>query len=191
VVDRVRYGLQPSPPDAVLVTDEAGRDVYCLEGPRRGDGRWWLRDLAGRELLAVRQHGSPYLPSFGVYRRGRRVATVRELPPAGVPRAAAAWWNALAGTPRRLRYVIRDERGALRIDADAMALEYAVTRSGRPVATVSVRWFVSQDASGITVAVDDPQDALPLLMAVAVIETSWGRLCRPAPRAARRAMAAP
>ena len=183
---QVRFGLEPSPPNLVLVTGEDGRDVCWLEGAAGGVGRWWLRDLAGQELLALRQHGSRFLPWFGIYRQGRLAAAVRELPPAGVPRPLAALWTALAGSPRRLRYAIDTGGVHLRVDADPMALEYGVTASGRRVATVSARWFGSVPGGGVSLEVEPGQDAMLLLAATAAIEASWGRLRGGAPHVQAR-----
>ena len=178
----MRFVLQPSDAD-VFVTDEAGRDVYWVEGPRGGVGRWTLRDLAGAELATVRQHGLPFLPRYPVSRGGRPLAQIREQPPRGVPRAALAVRNALLGAPPRARYGV-DVVGAapLRVDGDAAALEYAWLRGDRPAATVSARWLAAAATWGVTVAVDDPRDALLVLAATATVEIGWGRMGRPQPQ---------
>jgi uncharacterized protein YxjI len=71
----------------------------------------------------------------------------------------------------------------LRIDSDAMALEYAFTREGRPAATVSAYWLAPSASWGVAVTVGDAEDALVVLAATATIEISWGRMGhRSAPR---------
>ena len=172
----VRFELQPSYPD-IFVTDEAGRDAYWVHGPTGRVGRWSLRSLAGGELAAVLQHGSPFLQRFGIYQRGRLLAVLRELPSPHVPRLAAAAWNALAGAPRRIRYAVDTCEGELLwVEGDATRLEYGFTRAGRRTATVSTRWLASAAACGVAVTLADPADTLLVLAATAAIESSWGRM---------------
>jgi len=151
----VRFVLQPSDPD-IFITDEAGRDVYWVKGPTGRVGCWTLRDLADGEVATIRQHGGPFLPHFGIYQHERPLAELRERPDRHWPRAAAALRNALAGAPPRTRYTL-DVAGQapLRIDSDAMALEYAFTREGRPAATVSAYWLAPSGTWGVTVTVAD------------------------------------
>jgi uncharacterized protein YxjI len=175
----VRFVLQPSDPD-IFVTDERGRDVYWVKGPTGRVGSWTLRDLAGGEVAAVHQHGGPFLHRFGIYQHERPLAELREEPGHQFPRALAAVRNALAGTPPRIGYTV-DVAGQapLRIDGDAMALEYGYTREGRPAATVSACWLAPSGTWGVTVTVADANDAVVVLAATATIEISWGRMGQP------------
>lgn len=179
----MRFVLQPSDPD-IFITDEAGRDVYWVKGPTDRLGCWTLRDLAGEEVATIRQHGLPFLHRFGIYQHERPLAELREQPDRRLPRAAAALRNALAGTPPRTRYTLEVVGEApLRVDSDAMALEYTFIRDGRPAATVSAYWLVPSAAWGVAVTLDDARDALVVLAATATIEIGWGRMGRPsAPR---------
>ncbi len=179
----MRFVLQPSDPD-IFITDEAGRDVYWVKGPTGRVGCWTLRDLADGEVATIRQHGGPFLPHFGIYQHERPLAELRERPDRHLPRAAAALRNALAGAPPRTRYTLDVVGQApLRIDSDAMALEYAFTREGRPAATVSAYWLAPSASWGVAVTVGDADDALVVLAATATIEISWGRMGhRSAPR---------
>jgi uncharacterized protein YxjI len=184
----VRFVLQPCDSD-VFITDEAGRDVYWVQGPTGGVGRWWLRDLAGGELAAVRQHGSPFLHRFGISTAGRRRAELREQPAPHVPRAVAALRNAIMGAPARTRYTLDVVgEGPLRIVGDATALEYGFLRGAEPVATVSALWMAPSASWGVSVTLGDTQDAVLLLAATATIEIGWGRMGR---RAARPAVPLP
>jgi uncharacterized protein YxjI len=177
----VRFVLQPGDPD-IFITDEAGRDVYWVKGPTGRVGCWTLRDLADGEVATIRQHGLLFLHRFGIYQQERPLAELREQPERHLPRAVAALRNALVGTPSRTRYTL-DVVGAapLRIDSDAMALEYAFTREGRPAATVSAYWLASSATWGVTVALGDPSDALVVLAATATIEIGWGRMGQRSP----------
>src|SRR6266571_4887883 len=96
----MRFLLRPDFPN-VFITDEQGRDVYWLRsGVADQVGLWSLRDLGGRELVQVAQHGPSLAPSYGVYRAGQRIATVVQEP------ARGARGDALA----RLRAAGRDQR---------------------------------------------------------------------------------
>jgi uncharacterized protein YxjI len=180
----VRFVLQPSDAD-IFITDAVGRDAYWVQGPTERVGRWSLRDLGGGELAAIRQHGSPFLPWFGIDVPGRPRAELRERAPRGVPRAAAALWNALVGAPSRIRYTLETGGQPLRVEGDAAALEYAFLRGRRRVATASARWMAPSAAWGVAVDLDDAADALLVLAAAATIEISWGRMGREAPRRPR------
>src|SRR6266498_4679489 len=83
----MQFLLRPDFPN-VFITDEQGRDVYWLRsGVADQVGLWSLRDLGGRELVQVAQHGPSLAPSYGVYRAGQRIATVIQEP----ARGAARW----------------------------------------------------------------------------------------------------
>jgi uncharacterized protein YxjI len=168
--------LQPSDPD-IFITDEAGRDVYWVQGPTGRLGCWSVRDLAGGELASIRQHGSPFLHRFGIYVSGRLLATLSEQPASRLPRAAVALRNAVLGAPHQIRYAV-DVVGAapLRIEGDAAALQYTFLHGERQVATISASWLAGSATLGATVDLGDLHDALVVLAATATIEISWGRL---------------
>jgi uncharacterized protein YxjI len=172
-----QFVLRPASPD-IYVTDQDGRDRYWVRsGVAERVGLWSLRDLAGDELVGVRQEQSWPLPGYGVWRGGERVATVREAPGAATARWRAAIRTILAGAPAGLRYVV-EAPGAepLEVAAEPEAVEYQFTRAGRPAATVGLRWLSWAAAFGLGVCVADSEDT-PLILAVAaMIESAWGRL---------------
>ncbi len=87
----MQFLLRPDFPN-VFITDEQGRDVYWLRsGVADQVGLWSLRDLGGRELVQVAQHGPGLAPSYGVYRAGQRIATVVQEPARGAARWRSGW----------------------------------------------------------------------------------------------------
>jgi uncharacterized protein YxjI len=169
--------LRPSHPD-VFVTDEAGRDVYWVRsGVADQVGLWSLRDLGGRELVRVAQHGPRLAPSYGVYRAGSRVATVVQEPSRGAGRWRQGMRALVAGGPGKLRYTVRSPGGQpLDVDGDPAAIEYNLSRDGTPAATVGMRWVGCGLEVGTSVTVADGEDPELILALVAVIESAWGRL---------------
>jgi len=105
----MRFLLRPDFPN-VYITDEAGRDVYWVRsGVADQVGLWSLRDLGGRELVQVAQHGPRLAPSYGVYRAGGRVATVLQEPARGAGRWRSGVRTLVAGAPAKLRYTVRSD----------------------------------------------------------------------------------
>src|SRR6266542_4057434 len=96
----MQFLLRPDFPN-VFITDEQGRDVYWLRsGVADQVGLWSLRDLGGRELVQVAQHGPGLAPSYGVYRAGqRRRPLALRRPHAGGGRSRQAALH--RGGPRR------------------------------------------------------------------------------------------
>src|SRR6266498_657619 len=102
----MRFLLRPDFPN-VFITDEQGRDVYWLRsGVADQVGLWSLRDLGGRELVQVAQHGPSLAPSYGVYRAGQRIATVVQEPARGAARWRSGVRTLVAGAPAKLRYTV-------------------------------------------------------------------------------------
>lgn len=173
----MRFLLRPDFPN-VFITDEAGRDVYWVRsGVADQVGLWSLRDLGGRELVQVAQHGPRLAPSYGVYRAGQRVATVLQEPARGAGRWRSGVRTLVAGAPARLRYTV-ESPGAqpLDVDGDPAAIEYDLNRAGRPAATVGMRWLGCGVTVGTSVTVADGEDPELILALVAMIESAWGRL---------------
>ncbi len=173
----MRFLLRPDFPN-VYITDEAGRDVYWVRsGVADQVGLWSLRDLGGRELVQVAQHGPRLAPSYGVYRAGGRVATVLQEPARGAGRWRSGVRTLVAGAPAKLRYTVRsDGSEPLDVEGDPAAIEYDLNRAGRPAATVGMRWLGCGLTVGTSVTVADGEDPELILALVAMIESAWGRL---------------
>jgi uncharacterized protein YxjI len=173
----MRFLLRPDFPNT-FVTDDAGRDVYWVRsGMADQVGLWSLRDLTGRELVQVAQHGPRLAPSYGVYRAGQRVGTVRE----GQRRNGGRWRSGartlVAGAPGRLRYTVQCAGAQpLEVDGDPAAVEYDLNRAGRHAATVGLRWVERAATVATSVEVRDGEDPELIIALVAMIEGAWGRL---------------
>jgi uncharacterized protein YxjI len=172
----MRYMLRPDSVGA-FVTDELGRDVYWVRsGVAQQVGLWSLRDLGGRELVQVAQHGPQLAPSYGVYRAGQRAGTVVQRPERGLARWRSGVRTLVAGAPARMRYRVHAGATELDVDGDPSAVEYDLNRDGRPAATVGLRWLGCGLQVGTTVTVADGEDPELILALVAMIESAWGRL---------------
>ena len=93
------FVLRPDFPN-VFITDAGGRDRYWVRsGVAERLGLWSLQDLAGHELLGLRQVETWPLPSYSLERDGERLATVQEVRgPAAAP-TSPRW--ACSGSPGR------------------------------------------------------------------------------------------
>jgi uncharacterized protein YxjI len=162
----------------VFITDEDGRDLYWVRsGVAQRLGLWSLQDLAGHELVSVRQEQSWPLPSYGVYRAGERVATVREAPGPAAARWRGAIRTLVMGTPARLRYTLQAPGAErLEVSTDPRAVEYHFTRAGRHAATVALQWLAWAPTFGLGLRVAEGEDSLLILTITAMIESAWGRL---------------
>jgi uncharacterized protein YxjI len=171
------FVLRPDFPN-VFITDAGGRDRYWIRsGVAERLGLWSLRDLAGHELLGLRQVETWPLPGYSLERDGERLATVQEVRGP----AAARWRDAVrmlvTGTPSRLRYSVLAAGGEpLEVEGDPTAVEYHFTRGGAHVATVGLRWLSWTPSLGLGVSVEPGEDPLLILAVTAMIESSWGRL---------------
>jgi uncharacterized protein YxjI len=172
----MRFLLRPDFPNT-FVTDEAGRDVYWVRsGMAEQVGLWSLQDLTGRELVQVAQHGPRLAPSYGVYRAGRRVGTVRT----GEHGNGARWRSGVRalvnGDPGRFRYIVQCGGEPLEVDGDPSAVEYDLNRGGRHAATVGLRWVDRAATVATSVEVGEGEDSELIIALVAMIEGAWGRL---------------
>ena len=172
----MRFLLRPDFPNT-FVTDDAGRDVYWVRsGIADQVGLWSLQDLTGRELVQVAQHGARLAPSYGVYRAGLRVGTVR----AGERGNGARWRSGarmlVNGAAGRLRYTFDCGGEPLEVDGDPSAVEYDLNRGGRHAATVGLRWVDRAGTVATSVEVDEGEDPELIIALVAMIEGALGRL---------------
>lgn len=135
------------------IEDEQGRRAFHVDGKAlRVRSTLRLEDAGGREL----------------YRIQERLVRVRDTMTIERPdgSAAATVHNALI-TPLRDRWTIDVPGGTdLRTQGNIVQHEYRIEADGRPVATVSKRWFRVRDTYGVEVA---PGQDDALLLAITVV----------------------
>ncbi len=139
--------------DDFTIQDEAGRDVFVVDGRAISLGdKLALRDTAGNELAFIKQKLLAWGPTYEVYRNGQLQAVVKK-----------ALFSFL-----RHRFVV-DVEGPDDLEATGNLLDYEYTfaRGDRTVATVSKRWFSFTDTYGVEVA-DGEDDVLILASAVVI-----------------------
>lgn len=136
------------------VKDEQGRDVFVVEGAVFSFGhQLTFRDLAGNELAYIRQKLLSWGPTYEVYRDGRLFAVVKKQ---------------LFSFFKHVFTVDVPGPDDLVAEGDFWDLEFAFSRGGRTVASVSRRWFSLADTYGVEIA--DGEDDVLILASVIVID---------------------
>ncbi len=136
------------------IKDEAGRDVYFVDGRTFTFGsKLSFQDMQRRELAFIRQRLLTWGPTYEIMRDGRIDAIVRKK----------------LFTLFRCVFTV-DEPG----DNDPIAEgdffhhEYVFTRGERVIGTVSKKWFSFANTYGVEIA--DDEDTILLLAATVVID---------------------
>ena len=138
--------------DDYRIRDAAGDDAYIVDGRAFSFGKKLsFEDLQGRELAVIAQKLLSWGPTYEISRGDRVVAVVKKS----------------VFTLFRCEFTV-DVPGPddLVAEGDFWDHEYAFTRHGRSVATVSKRWFSWTDTYGIDVA---PGEDEVLILASAVV----------------------
>lgn len=139
--------------DFHIKTDD-GRDAFIVDGKVWSIGdKLSFQDLAGNELVSIRQKLIAFSPTYEIYRGNQLYATVQKA----------------LFTFFRARFEI-DVPGPddLEAEGDFLDHEYSFTRGGRAVASVSKRWFSFSDTYGVDVA--EGEDDVLLLACTVVID---------------------
>ena len=138
--------------DDFVIRDEAGRDVFFVDGKvfTFGD-KLSFKDMAGNELAFIDQKLLSWGPTYEIFRGGQQVAVVKKK----------------LFTLLRTRFTV-DVPGPDDLEAQGSFLEheYTFTRHGQPVAAVSKRWFSWSDTYGVDIA---PGEDDILILATAVV----------------------
>ncbi|MCU4801623.1 LURP-one-related family protein [Halobacteria archaeon HArc-gm2] len=109
-------------------------------------------DVNGRHRYRIQERVARVRNTMVIERDGRRVATIHQ---------------ALV-TPLRDRFEVEVAGGPnLHVQGNIFAHEYAITREGSPVASVSKRWFRFRDIYGVEVMAGE-DDAFVLAVTAAV-----------------------
>ena len=139
--------------DDFTIKDEAGRDVYFVDGKAFSiREKLVLKDMAGNELASVRQKLLTIGKTYEVWRGGELAATVRKQ----------------LFTLLRAKFEVDvPGPGDLEAQGDLLDHEYTFTRGGQVVARVSKRWFSFSDSYGVDIA-EGEADVLILAAAVVI-----------------------
>jgi uncharacterized protein YxjI len=140
--------------DDYLIQDEAGRDVFLVDGKVFTLGqKLSFQDTRGRELAFIRQRLLAWGPTFQIERDGRVVAEVRKH----------------VFTVFLCKFTV-DVPGPDDLEATGSLFdyEYEFQRGGQTVATVSKRWFAFSDTYGVEIA--PGEDDILILASTVVID---------------------
>ena len=139
--------------DDFTIKDAEGRDRYFVDGKVFSIGdKASFQDMQGNELLRIEQKMLSFKKTYKIIRDGTEVARVQ----------------------KKLFKLFRDAfeiedaaAGDLDAQGDFFDHEYQFTRDGRPIATVSKRFFSWSDTYGVDV-VDGEDDVLILACTVVI-----------------------
>jgi uncharacterized protein YxjI len=140
--------------DDFHILDADGRQVFFVDGKAFSFGdQLSFQDLAGNELASIRQKVFSFGHTYEIYRDDALVAVVKKE----------------LFTFFSCRFVV-DVPGPddLEANGDFMDHEYAFTRGGTRVATISKQWFAWSDTYGVDIA--DGEDDLLILASTVVID---------------------
>lgn len=148
--------------DDFVIETAAGVPAFKVDGKLlRVRNTIQLDDTAGRHLYRIQERLARVRNTMEIDRDGRRVAAIHQ---------------ALV-TPVRDRFEVDVADGPnLHVQGNVFAHEYAITRNGAPVATVSKRWFRYRDIYGVEVmAGEDDAFVLAITAAIDALATTGRR----------------
>jgi uncharacterized protein YxjI len=140
--------------DDYTIKDEAGRDVYFVDGKVFTIGqKLSFQDMTGRELAFIRQKLFSWGTTYSIEREGELVAVVSKH----------------LFTLFLCKFTV-DVPGPDDLEATGSLFDYEYTfkRGPRTVATVSKRWFSFGDSYGVDIA--PGEDDVVILAATVVID---------------------
>lgn len=139
--------------DSFRIKNENGDDVFTVEGQIFSWGKKLsFMDMAGNEILFLKQRLMVWSPTYEIYKGERLYATIKKEP--------FTFFNC------RFNIDMADS-DSIEIDGDILDHEYTFTRDGRVIARVSKQWFTWTDAYGIDV-IDEENAAFILACAVII-----------------------
>ena len=152
----MRYSLRQkllSFGDDFTIKDSAGQDRYFVDGHAFSLGdKATFEDMQGNELARIEQKLLSLGRTYRIYEGDTLAATVKKK----------------KFTLFRDVFSIEDEAaGDLDATGDFLDHEYQITRDGRPIASVSKRFFSLSDTYGVDIA-DGEDDVLILAIAVVI-----------------------
>ena len=136
--------------DRFTVKDEYGNDRYWVEGELFSFGKkLHVYDMTGREVAFIKQELWSWAPRYHVFCGGREVAEIKREFTLLFP-----------------KYSI--EGLGWEINGSFMAHEYAITKSGYPIVTISKEWMTWGDSYELNIS--NPQDEIVALAVVLTID---------------------
>ena len=137
------------------ITDEHGNPVYKVDGKAmRLRDTFVIEDMRGREVATIREKKLALRDSMNILRAGSKIATIRKA----------------RFTPFRNKFSIDIAGGVdLQAQGDILRHEYAISRSGDPVARIAKHRLTMSDTYSVDVLPGE-DDALILAVAVAIDE---------------------
>ncbi len=139
--------------DDFTIKDAEGRDAFFVDGRAFSWGdKLSFQDMRKSELAFIHQKLLAWGPTYEIESNGRLVAVVKKK----------------LFTLLRCKFTV-DVPGPddLEAQGDFLDHEYSFERQGRPVASVSKRWFSWTDTYGVEIA-DGEDDVLILATAVVI-----------------------
>ena len=140
--------------DDFVIKDEDGQDAFFVDGKVFSLGNQLsFQDMEGNELAFIRQKLLAWGPTYEIYRQGELQAVVKKA----------------LFTLFQCRFSV-DVPGPDDLEATGNLVdhEYAFTRDGTTVATISKRWFAWSDTYGVDIA--DGEDDILILASTVVID---------------------
>jgi uncharacterized protein YxjI len=140
--------------DDFVIRDEAGRDVFIVDGKVFSIGdSLSFRDMQGNELASIHQKLLAWGPTYEIYGRGELRAVVKK--------AIFTFFQCSFS-------VDVPGPGDLEAKGDFLDHEYTFHRGDEPVAAVSKAWFSWTDTYGVDV--NPGEDDLLILASTVVID---------------------
>jgi uncharacterized protein YxjI len=140
--------------DDFTIKDDAGRDVYFVDGKAFSIGdKLSFQDMAGNELAFIKQKVLSMRKTYQIIRDGHVVAVVTKH---------------LLGVFHHRFTVDVPGPDDLEAEGNFTDHEYVFQRGGREVARVSKKWFSLADTYGVDI--DDGEDPVLVLAAAVVVD---------------------
>ena len=145
--------------DDFTIKDEQGKDAFFVDGKALSFGdKLSFQDMAGKELVHIEQKLLNWSPTYELWRGDQMLAHVkREL---------------FSFIHHRFTVDVPGPDD-LEAEGDFLDHEYAFTRGGKVVATVSKKWFSWTDTYGVEI--DDKEDSVLILASAVVVDMACHR----------------
>ncbi len=140
--------------DSFQIKDETGRDAFVVSGKVFSLGKQLsFQDLDGSPLLSIKQQLMSFKPTYEILKGDDPIAVVKK-----------DLFSVFS-----YRFSIEMAEGTI-MEATGNFLdhEYAISREGNPVASISKQWFTVSDTYGVDIG--DGEDDIFLLAVTVVVD---------------------